>query len=111
MASKIVTREEMLERVAVFKQLTPSARPLVDAVLPQFHREIFNVIGGGVTEDASMKVPITAVDGFHLSIIKAGPKFEILAQNDLGEEISASPAVSNGRIYLRTFDALYAIGK
>ena len=74
MASRIVSKEEMLERVAVFKQLTPSARPLVDAVLPQFNREIFNIIGGGVTEDASMKVPITAVDGFHLSVIKAGPK-------------------------------------
>src|SRR5438093_12646558 len=74
MASKIVTREEMLQRVARFKELTPSARPLVDAVLPQFQREIFNIIGAGVTEDASMKVPITAVDGFHLSIIKAGPK-------------------------------------
>jgi len=74
MASRIVTKEEMLQRVAKFQQLTPSSRPLVDAVLPQFQREIFNVIGGGVTEDASMKVPITAVEGFHLSIIKAGPK-------------------------------------
>jgi uncharacterized RmlC-like cupin family protein len=74
MASRVVTKEEMLQRVAVFKQLTPSARPLVDAVLPQFQREIFNIIGSGVTEDASMKVPITAVEGFHLSIIKAGPK-------------------------------------
>jgi uncharacterized RmlC-like cupin family protein len=73
MASRIVTKEEMLTRVAVFKQLTPSRRPLVDAVLPQFEREIFSIIGGGVTEDPSMKVPITAVDGFHLSIIKAGP--------------------------------------
>ena len=73
MASRTVTREEMLQRVAVFKNLTPSARPLVDAVLPQFQREIFQIIGSGVTEDASMKVPITAVEGFHLSIIKAGP--------------------------------------
>jgi mannose-6-phosphate isomerase-like protein (cupin superfamily) len=73
MASPIVSKAEMLQRVAVFKQLTPSSRPLVDAVLPQFHREIFNIIGSGVTEDATMKVPITAVDGFHLSIIKAGP--------------------------------------
>ena len=74
MASKIVTKEEMLRRVAVFKALTPSARPLVDAVLPQFQREIFSIIGGGVTEDPSVKVPIRAVEGFHLSIIKAGPK-------------------------------------
>src|SRR2546426_12631813 len=74
MASRIVTRDEMLQRVARFKELTPSSRPLVDAVLPQFNRQIFSIIGGGVPEDASMKVPIPAVGGFHLSIIKAGPK-------------------------------------
>ena len=74
MASKIVTKEEMLARVARFKDLTPSARPLVDAVLPQFQREIFQIIGGGVTEDASIRAPITAVEGFHLSIVKAGSK-------------------------------------
>lgn len=72
MANKQVSKAEMLERVAVFKNLTSSSRPLVDAVLPQFNREIFNIIGGGVTEDATMKVPITAVEGFHMSIIKAG---------------------------------------
>lgn len=72
--SKVVSKEEMIKRVAVFGRLTPSARPLVDAVLPQFQREIFNVIGSGVTEDATMKVPITAVDGFHLAIVKAGPQ-------------------------------------
>src|SRR2546426_9885494 len=74
MASRIVTREEMLQRVARFKELTPSSRPLVDAVLPQFNRQIFSIIGGGVTEDASMKVPITARAGVHLSFIKARPK-------------------------------------
>jgi uncharacterized RmlC-like cupin family protein len=73
MASRIVTKEEMLTRVARFSELTPSSRPLVDAVLPQFHRQIFNIIGGGVTEDPTMKVPITTVEGFHMSIIKAEP--------------------------------------
>jgi len=74
MGSKVVTKDEMVKRVARFKDLTPSARPLVDAVLPQFQREIFQIIGGGVTEDASIRAPITAVEGFHLSIVKAGPK-------------------------------------
>ena len=74
MANRQVSREEMLERVAVFRNLTSSSRPLVDAVLPQFNREIFNIIGGGVTEDATMKVPITAVEGFHMSIIKCAPQ-------------------------------------
>lgn len=74
MPTRQITREEMTQRVAIFKNLTSSSRPLVDAVLPQFHREIFNIIGGGVTEDATMKIPITAVEGFHMSIIKAAPQ-------------------------------------
>src|SRR2546429_9730272 len=70
MASRIVTREEMLQRVARFKELTPSSRPLVDAVLPQFNREIFNVIGGGGTQEASLKGALTAAPGLFLLIIK-----------------------------------------
>ncbi len=59
---------------------------------------------------ADGKIFTTARDG-KISVIKAGPAFELLSQNDLGEEISASPAISNGTIYLRTFDALWAIRK
>ena len=67
-----VSREEMLKRVAFFKDLVPSRKPLIDAVLPQFQREIFSIIGGGVTEDPEVLPSITAVDGFHLSIVKCG---------------------------------------
>ena len=58
---------------------------------------------------ADGKIYLTARDGV-VTVVKAGRKFEVLASNDLGEpaeSISASPAISNGRIYLRTFDALY----
>ena len=34
---------------------------------------------------------------------------EIVAQNDTGEVMSASPVISGGTIYLRTFEALWAI--
>ncbi len=53
----------------------------------------------------------TTARGGVVTVTKAGRAFEILAQNKLGEDISASPAISNGRIYLRTFEALYAIEK
>lgn len=53
----------------------------------------------------------TTARGGVVTVTKAGRNFEILAQNELGEDMSASPAISGGRIYLRTFDALYAIGK
>jgi hypothetical protein len=46
-----------------------------------------------------------------VSVIKAGPEFQLLAANRLGDDVAASPAISNGRIYLRGFGALYAIGQ
>ena len=45
-------------------------------------------------------------------VVKAGPTFEILATNDLGGGTStASPAIADGRIYVRDFDFLYCLGK
>lgn len=49
-----------------------------------------------------------AKDGM-CTVMKAGREFEIVAQNDLGEPITASPVVSNGVLYLRSYNALYAI--
>ena len=43
-------------------------------------------------------------------VVKAGPKFEVLARNALGEECYASPAVSRGQIFLRTAGHLYCFG-
>ncbi|MBW3538969.1 MAG: PQQ-binding-like beta-propeller repeat protein [Planctomycetes bacterium] len=50
----------------------------------------------------------TARDGV-ITVTKAGRDFEIVAQNELGEDMASSPVISNGTIYLRTFDALWAI--
>lgn len=44
-------------------------------------------------------------------VIQAGPKFEVLATNDLGDASHASPAVSDGRLYLKGAKFLYCIGK
>jgi outer membrane protein assembly factor BamB len=44
-------------------------------------------------------------------VLKAGPKFELVAQNPLGEECYASPALSRGQIFLRGLQHLYCIGK
>src|ERR1043166_3544536 len=43
-------------------------------------------------------------------VIKAGPKLEILATNEIGEENRASAAVSNKKILLRGNKNLYCIG-
>jgi outer membrane protein assembly factor BamB len=43
-------------------------------------------------------------------VLKAGPKFEVAARNNLGEETYASPAVSHGQLFIRTLNHLYCIG-
>ncbi|WP_395749333.1 PQQ-binding-like beta-propeller repeat protein [Prosthecobacter sp.] len=45
-------------------------------------------------------------------LVKASPeKFELIRQNQLGEQISASPAVAEGALFIRSSGALYKIGK
>lgn len=43
-------------------------------------------------------------------VFKAGPKFELLATNSLGELIIGSIAVSDGRLYIRGYKNLWCIG-
>ncbi len=40
-----------------------------------------------------------------------GAEWELLAVNDLGEDCYATPAIADGRIYIRTRSALYCFGK
>jgi outer membrane protein assembly factor BamB len=56
------------------------------------------------------KIYLTARDGT-VSVVRAGRKFELLATNKIPDEITASPAIANGRIYLRSFKTLYAISE
>jgi outer membrane protein assembly factor BamB len=53
---------------------------------------------------------LTARNGT-VTVVKEGPELEVVSKNELGETTTSSPAISNGRIYLRTSDALYAVGK
>ena len=46
-----------------------------------------------------------------MNVVKAGPKFERVAKNELGEETYASPVISRGQIFLRSFSSLYCIGR
>ena len=46
-----------------------------------------------------------------ITVIKPGPKFESVAKNSIGERMNASPALSNGKIYLRGYKHLFCISK
>ena len=44
------------------------------------------------------------------TIIRPSETFAVIAKNELGEPVSASPAISQGQIFLRTHQHLYCIG-
>jgi outer membrane protein assembly factor BamB len=58
---------------------------------------------------AGGRIYITNEEGL-TSVVQAGPKFAVLAENDLGEYTLSSPAVSDGQLFIRTDKYLYAIG-
>ncbi len=59
---------------------------------------------------ADGKIYITNEEGL-TSVFKAGPKFELLAENPLNEYCLSSPAVSDGQLFIRTTGHLYCIGQ
>ena len=59
---------------------------------------------------ADGKIYATSEEGL-TTVIRAGEKFEVLAENNLDEYSLSSPALSDGQIFLRTSGHLYCIGK
>jgi outer membrane protein assembly factor BamB len=55
------------------------------------------------------KVYLANEDG-QVFVIKAGPTFELIAMNEMGAPVLATPAISEGRLYFRTSKELIAIG-
>jgi outer membrane protein assembly factor BamB len=49
--------------------------------------------------------------GGQVSVLKAAGEWEVLTVNELDDECYATPAIADGRIYIRTRSALYAFGK
>jgi outer membrane protein assembly factor BamB len=46
-----------------------------------------------------------------LCVVKPGANWEVQAVNNLEDECHATPAIADGRIYVRTHTALYCFGK
>jgi outer membrane protein assembly factor BamB len=53
---------------------------------------------------------VTSGDGV-VTVLGTGDALEVLAKNDLGEEIKATPAVAGGVLYIRTASGLAAFGQ
>ena len=56
------------------------------------------------------KIFLSSEDG-DVFVVKAGPKYELLAKNPVGEVMMATPAISDGLLIVRTVTNLYAFGE
>ena len=65
--------EEMEQRVARYRNLKASKQAFVDTRIPEYERDIYNVIGRGVTEDASLTAEITDSRYFGITYVGADP--------------------------------------
>lgn len=80
---RVWTREEMLERVAFFKDLSGSKEGLADSHLPQCEKELINVIGfqppddetafSPVGSESSTAAAINIYEGFNMGFVKCKP--------------------------------------
>ncbi len=55
-------------------------------------------------------IVLSGQDG-DMFVVRAGPEHEVLATNSMGESLWASPAIANGRLYVRGDRHLFAIGR
>jgi outer membrane protein assembly factor BamB len=60
---------------------------------------------------AEGRIYVTSENEGVTSVYKAGPQFELLAQNSLNDYCLSSPAMSEGQIFIRTTGHLWAIGQ
>jgi len=56
---------------------------------------------------ADDKIFVVSASG-KVTVLKAGAQWEILAMNDLDEEVWATPAIAGSNLYIRTRNALYS---
>ncbi|MFQ5641034.1 MAG: hypothetical protein ACE5IR_23905, partial [bacterium] len=76
------------------------------------YRQRIRHSGGGFSASpvaADGKIYLSGEDG-DISVVKAGPEYELIAANEIGELLMATPALSDGRMYVRAKEHLFAIG-
>lgn len=79
----------------------------------EIYRERLPDVGSGFSASpvaADGKIYLSSEDG-EMMVIEAGPVFRKIAKNSMGELIMATPAISDGAMYVRSNASLFAIGK
>jgi uncharacterized RmlC-like cupin family protein len=73
MTERDMSIEDMKNRYAKFTKMKLSKQAFVDTRLPDHERDLYNVIGNGVSEDPELKPSINAVEGFNVHYVGAEP--------------------------------------
>ena len=79
----------------------------------EVYRQRLPVIGSGFSASpvaADGKIYLSNEDG-EIVVIAAGQKFSHIATNTMGELLMATPALSDGVMYVRSAESLFAVGK
>jgi outer membrane protein assembly factor BamB len=79
----------------------------------EIYRQRLSVVGSGFSASpvaADGKIYLSNEDG-EILVISAGDKFSHIATNSMGELLMATPALSDGVMYVRSSQSLFAIGR
>ncbi|HYT76403.1 MAG TPA: PQQ-binding-like beta-propeller repeat protein [Vicinamibacterales bacterium] len=79
----------------------------------EIYRQRLATIGDGFSASpvaADGKIYLSNEDG-DMIVVAAGPEFKQIATNSMGELVMATPALSDGVLYVRTARSLFAIGR
>ena len=71
MTQRDIRMEDMKKRYAKFTEMKLSKQAFVDRRLSEHARDLYNVIGNGVSEDPELKPSIDTVEGFNVHYVGA----------------------------------------
>lgn len=78
----------------------------------EVYRQRLSAVGNGFSASpvaADGKIYLSNEDG-DIIVVSAGPEFKQIAVNPMGELVMATPALSDGVMYVRTVRSLFAVG-
>ena len=79
----------------------------------EIYRQRLPLVGSGFSASpvaADGKIYLSNEDG-EVLVVAAGEKFEHLGTNSIGELLMATPALSDGVMYIRSQSSLFAVGR
>ena len=135
LAVKAGGRGDVTETHVLWKHKTKYTDHIVSPLVS--HGRMFLLKGGGITTVFDLKdgqplrnvkripntsnyfaSPVTgdgkifaAGENGVIVVLEDGPDYKVLAENDLGDDILGTPAIADGRLFVRTRGRLYCLGK